>query len=228
MSSTQAISPMERSTPTRTQADDLPPFEEITIPNIKKLSKIWDFKYWQTDVQLALGSLNLLAVVSQYLPKPTVGHIYYANWLKWSRLVTKWLVLNVEEEYAAIIQSIRPRLELADETYLAITKSQSTDENNMWSKEFTKLWSLRRHQFHSIGTYVTAWHAQVLICDQLNPGVSWYAATKLMLDDLKEEMPDLYHYINRQIDSASMAYKEFHIIVDGILDAFNKGHQSSF
>lgn len=34
--------------------DDLPPFDEITNTNVKKLSEISDLKSWKTSIQLVL------------------------------------------------------------------------------------------------------------------------------------------------------------------------------
>ncbi|KAJ5817033.1 Amino acid/polyamine transporter I [Penicillium robsamsonii] len=92
---------------------------------------------------------------------------------------------------------------------------------------------MRRHHFNSIGTYVAAWRAHVIICEELELGISWYAATKLRIHELKEVMPDLCDFIDYQIrqrrpTSGSMTYEEFNDLVDGILDTLYQGDQASF
>ncbi|KAJ5153945.1 Amino acid/polyamine transporter I [Penicillium coprophilum] len=224
---------MKPSNPVPTQADDLPPFREITIANVNRLSENSDLQPWTAQIQLTLANLDLLAVISHSLPKPTPTHLNYERWLKWSQLVSKWLILNVEAEFADFLRSIRPRLELADKTYLMIVELLRPDEREIKTEELIKLWSMRRHHFDSIATYVGAWRAQVIICQELELGISWYAAIELMLHELEEEMPNLCDLIDYQIGnrgpaSGNITYEEFDHIVDDILVAFYEGNQSTF
>ncbi|OQE36740.1 hypothetical protein PENCOP_c011G05804 [Penicillium coprophilum] len=223
---------MELSDPASTQTDDLPPFQEITITNVNRLSEISDLQSWTAQIQLLLANVNLLALISPHFPYPIPAHPNYDSWLKWSQLVSKWLTHNVKEEFSTFLRSIRPHLKLADETYQMIIDLLSPDEENIETNEFIKLWSMRRRQFESIGTYVNTWRAQVNICEQLELGISGYAATKLMLHELREEMPDVCRFINNQIGrydstSGSMGYEEFNNIVNDILDILYQGNPPS-
>ncbi|KAJ5371973.1 Amino acid/polyamine transporter I [Penicillium concentricum] len=143
-----------RIIPPRTQADNLPSFREIAIPNVDGLSELSDLQSWITHIQLILGNLNLLAIISHHLPRPTPDHINYESWLKWSQLVRNWLMLNVEEGFSTFLRSIRPHLELADETYLMITDLLLHEEEDIESMEFIKLWSMRRDQFDDIVDHI--------------------------------------------------------------------------
>ncbi|KAJ5971220.1 Amino acid/polyamine transporter I [Penicillium vulpinum] len=105
------------------------------------------------------------------------------------------------EEFAAFLESIRPRLELADAIYLMIFDLLAPKEEDIQSKEFIKL-------------------ARIIICEQPEVSISWYVATKLMLHKLEKEILHLSYCINCQIGSVNMAYNEFDDIFESIIQIF--------
>ncbi|KAI2672402.1 hypothetical protein CBS147332_9183 [Penicillium roqueforti] len=122
--------------------------------------------------------LNLIDIISkhQHIPRPTLDHIKYENWLKWSQNLSKWLILT-------------------DEAYLAII-NLLPDAEDTESRAFMKLWTMRWYQFRSFHAFVSTCRAQASICKEVS--YCWLP-TLLILHELKGEMPDLAHYINFQI-----------------------------
>lgn len=213
---------------TLSQADNLPEFKQITITNVKKLGQISHIRYWQNVVGVALNCRGLGSLISTTLPRPTTSHSRYENWYKWSILVSKWLIKNVEEHFATPLQAVRPELVFADKTYITITTMNFAHEENYISHELTKLWNMRREQYHAIGAYVEAWRDQVILCNELNLGLSWYAGTKLMLGELKDEVPVICNFINHQIqdcegNASLMDQDQFNAIANGILEMVYRG-----
>ncbi|KAJ5780801.1 Amino acid/polyamine transporter I [Penicillium paradoxum] len=216
------------SVSTRTQADSLPGFKNITIPNVKKLQQISHLRYWQNVIMVALDCRGLGPLISKALARPTPDHSRYEDWNKWSILVGKWLVKNLDDQFAVPLKAIHPDLAFADETYTAITTMDFSNGEDQMSKELMKLWTMRRSQYSTIGSYVDAWREQVVTCFKLNLGLSWYAATKLMLMELKDEIPVLCNFINYQIRDHSespgvMDINQFNAITNGILESVYRG-----
>ncbi|KAI1830126.1 hypothetical protein DTO027I6_8981 [Penicillium roqueforti] len=155
--------------------------------------------------------LNLIDIISkhQHIPRPTLDHIKYENWLKWSQNLSKWLILT-------------------DEAYLAII-NLLPDAEDTESRAFMKLWTMRWYQFRSFHAFVSTCRAQASICKEVS--YCWLP-TLLILHELKGEMPDLAHYINFQIGESPdeperMMYRQFDRIVGGILHTLNRDNQSS-
>lgn len=69
------------STPIPTQADNLPPFDAIEIVTRNDASSVWGFKHRLREIQVILTNLNLLAIISRDLQRPTRDHPHYQNWL---------------------------------------------------------------------------------------------------------------------------------------------------
>lgn len=220
MSSALSINTM--FTPTPTQADDLPPFQPTGIATRNDPSSVWGFKLWLCEVQLALANLNLFAVINHGIQRPTPDHLHYENWLKWSRFISHWLLCNVGERNAAMIQSTYPGLQFADEMFYYIGCLQLTEEDAIRRTEFNKLWSMTRHQFDTLHDYISTWGAHAMFCAQFDPNFNWYAATKMILGEIKEEMPNLYNFIDHQIRTGDTSCEQFHGHLTGILDALKK------
>lgn len=217
----------EASPPTLTQADYLPGFKNITIPNIKKLGKIEHLRYWQNVIRVALDCRGLGSLISKTIPRPTATHLRYNDWFQWSILVGKWLVKSLEQQFAEPIKALRPEVLLADEIWLRITTMDLYNGEDRRSKELLKLWAMRRDQYDTIGNYIVAWREQVVTCFHLNLGLGWYAATKLMLEEIKHEFPVICNSINHQIrhkgpDAELMDIDRFNEIVNGILESAHK------
>ncbi|CAI7611104.1 unnamed protein product [Penicillium viridicatum] len=55
--------------------------KRITEDNVARNepSSVWGFKHWLLDVQIALANLNLLAVISHGIQRPTPEHLHYEN-----------------------------------------------------------------------------------------------------------------------------------------------------
>ncbi|KAJ5969294.1 hypothetical protein N7501_005542 [Penicillium viridicatum] len=55
--------------------------KRITESNVARNepSSVWGFKHWLLDVQIALANLNLLAVISHGIQRPTPEHPHYEN-----------------------------------------------------------------------------------------------------------------------------------------------------
>ncbi|KAJ5412826.1 hypothetical protein N7465_005131 [Penicillium sp. CMV-2018d] len=53
--------------------------KRITESNVARNepSSVWGFKHWLLDVQIALANLNLLAVISHGIQRPTPEHLHY-------------------------------------------------------------------------------------------------------------------------------------------------------
>lgn len=217
--------------PTRTQADKLPDFKEVVIPNIKKLSTAKDIYLWGNCIQISLGARHLASLTSDTLPRPDVNNPRYNNWVKWSRLVSKWLVRNVDVKFTPHFQQIQAHLEFADTTYkeiLALNIPKSPSEDRM-TKELIRLWNMRRHQFSGVDGYVSAWRDQVLVCRDLTVGFDYLSATKTMLHEMEADMPVLAKFISLQLEEqeytsnpTSMSSEQFNSIVRGIIGAVQK------
>ena len=220
MSSALSINTM--FTPTPTQADDLPPFQPIEIATRNEPSSVWGFKHWLIEVQLALANINLLAVICHGIQRPTSEHPNYENWLQWSRFIGDWLLCNVAERHATILQSFQPQLQLADEFYYHIGSMQFTEEDTIRRAEHDRLWSMTRDKFDTLHGYLSAWGAQAMFYAQFDPGFNWFAATKMILGHVKEEMPDLHSFIDHQIRTGDTSCQQFHGHLTGILDALKK------
>ena len=148
MSSALSINTM--STPIPTQADNLPPFDAIEIVTRNDASSVWGFKHWLREIQVILTNLNLLAIISRDLQRPTRDHPHYQNWLLWSNAIGHWLVCNVTERNSSIIVSMHRGLQLADEMWYYIECLQWTEEHSTRRAEFGKLWGMKRDQFDTL------------------------------------------------------------------------------
>lgn len=211
-----------------TQADNLPEFDESVIPNIKKLSNVHDLYLWGTCIQLSLGKRRLADLTSTIL-RPDEDHPKYNNWVKWSRVVSKWLIENVEESHAISLKAIQPALEFADTTYIAIQELDisKTYNEDMKAVHLFHLWSLRRHQFRGIDDFVDAWSEQVIRCHTLNITFNFLSATAMMLHEMEADMPILVKFIREQVENEfagqkHMSYWEFKSIVCGIIRTVQK------
>ncbi|CAI7676683.1 unnamed protein product [Penicillium discolor] len=170
-----ALSTNTMSTPTPTQADNLPPFDIITIVTRNDASSVWGFKHWMHEIQLILTNLNLLAIISRDIPRPTRQHPQYQTWLQWSQSIGH-----------------------------------------------CKLWAMTRDQFDSLHGYISAWGAHAKFCAQLDHTFNWYTATKVILGEIKEELPHLHNMIDRQIRTGDASSEQFQGHLTGILNALKE------
>ncbi|KAJ5801505.1 uncharacterized protein N7518_003573 [Penicillium psychrosexuale] len=183
----------------RAQADDLPPFEEITITNVKKLSERSDLKSWKTNP-------NLLDIISkhQHIPRPILDHIKYENWLKWSQLT-----------YLAIINLLPDAEDIEVREFM-----------KLWTMRRCQFCSL--HAFVStcraqasickeVKIGVSCWWLPTqLILHELKgemPDLAYYINF-----GIGEQPPN---------EPERMTYREFDRIVGGILHTLNRDNQSS-
>ncbi|KAF4768965.1 hypothetical protein HAV15_008453 [Penicillium sp. str.  len=210
------------STPTPTQADNLPPFDIITIVTRNDASSVWGFKHWMHEIQLILTNLNLLAIISRDIPRPTRQHPQYQTWLQWSQSIGHWLVCNVTERNSSIIVSMHRGLQLADEMWHYIGCLQWIEEEITRRAEFSKLWAMTRDQFDSLHGYISAWGAHAKFCAKLDHTFNWYTATKVILGEIKEELPHLHNMIDRQIRTGDASGEQFQGHLTGILNALKE------
>ncbi|KAJ9488849.1 hypothetical protein VN97_g4451 [Penicillium thymicola] len=195
-------------TPTPTQADKLPPFQPIKIPTLNDPTTIWGFKHWLREVQLALTNLSLLGVISQEIERPARNHLHYENWLKWSRFVGQWLLSNVGKSNAAIVRSIYPDLQFADEVYYRIGRLQLAEEEITREEQLRHLCAMTPYQFDSLYGYLSAWGAHAMVCAQFDPKFNWFAATKMILREVQAELPDLCNFIHYQVRTQDTTHLE--------------------
>lgn len=216
--------------PTQTQADRLPEFKQIVIPGIKKLSAANDIYFWGSCIHVSLGGRRLTDLISRTIPRPDPDHPRYKTWTKWSRLVSKWLVQNVDEKFTTHFKNIQPELEFADSTFRAIEglNIPKTAKEHYMSKALVRLWNTRRHNFTGVDDYVDAWRDQVLACQGLTVGFNYLSATLIMLHEIEAELPVLVKFIHVQVESkdhtspGQLTYNQFNDIVHGIIRAVQK------
>lgn len=197
------------STPSPTQADNLRRVEPVSIVTSNDPSSVWGFKHWLFEIKLALTNLNLLAVISREIQRPTPDHPNYQMWLVWSQSIGHWLVCNVTERNSAIILSMHHGIQFADEMFHYIELLQSIEEAMAKRAEFNTLWSMTRDQFHNLHDYISAWSAQAMFCAQFEPAFCWYTATKMILGEIKEELPKLHNFIDRQLQTGIATRDQF-------------------
>jgi hypothetical protein len=222
-----------------TQADRLPKFKQIVIPLIKKLRTPRDLYFWGNCIHVALIARNLLGLTSDTLPRPPPYDPNYENWAKWSRLVSVWLVKNVDPDFTTYFKDHQVELEFADTTYKAIQTLDigeeeegsrvKTPEVDRMTKALVKLWNTRRSGFQSIDRYVDAWRDEVIACQSLATPFDYHTATKIMLHEIQDELPILAAYIDLQVqaqhdDQKELSYNQFNGIVRGIIGAVQKEH----
>ncbi|KAJ5348073.1 Amino acid/polyamine transporter I [Penicillium brevicompactum] len=232
MSSLTAFNLDASPRPTRTQADKLPPYKELIIPNIKRLSTAKDIYLWGNCIEISLCARHLNCLISDTLPRPTTDHPGYQNWLNWSRLISKWLVRNVDPKFTPHFQNIQAQLQYADTTYKEILglKIPKTDQEDRMTKALIQLWNTRRHKYPGIDEYVDAWRNQVVVCQGLTVGFDYLSATKIMLHEMEGDSPVLAKFIRFQLENPSqpsdarlpMTYEEFDRLVRGIIGAVKK------
>ncbi|CAI7606634.1 unnamed protein product [Penicillium palitans] len=185
-----ALSTNTMSTPTPTQADNLRRVELVSIVTRNDPCSVWGFKHWLFEVKLALTNLNLLAVISREIQRPTPDHPNY-------------------QTNSAIILSTHRGIQFADEMFQYIEFLQSIEEAMAKRAEFNTLWSMTRDQFHNLHDYISAWSAQAMFCAQFEPAFCWYAATKMILGEIKEELPNLQNFIDRQLQTGIASRDQF-------------------
>lgn len=228
--SAQVLSNMDPPEPIRTQADRLPEFTSLTIPCIKKLSDAGDLYFWGNCIHISLGCRQLTDLISTTIPRPKRLHPRYRNWALWSRLVSKWLVRNVDEKFTPHFKNVQSKLEFADTTYKEIRELNipKTAKEDRMHKALIDLWNTRRHHYLGIDQYVDAWRDQVLATYHHTRGFSYLSATLIMLHEIEAEMPVLVKFIMDQVEGRDhtapdqMTYNEFNEIVRGIIGAVQK------
>lgn len=208
--------------PTPTQADQLPPFQPINIPTLNDPNTVWGLKHWLREVQLALTNLSLLGVISKEIELPARNHLYYENWLKWSRFVGQWLLSSVGDTTAGIVLSMHPDLQFAHQVYNSIRQLQLTEETNTTVGQFRHLFAMAPCQFDSLYGYLSAWGAQAMVCAQFDRKFNWFAATHMILRDVQEEVPELCIIIHYELRTQDTSCEQFRGHLAAILDALEK------
>ncbi|KAJ5124544.1 uncharacterized protein N7515_008369 [Penicillium bovifimosum] len=205
----------------RTQATNLPEFEDITLPEIASLSDLEDSYHWRENVQTTLDQFGLLPVISD-LKQPEIFHPDFKNWRQWSTIVSEWLLCSIEPELYLSLQRYVPNFTFADATFQGII-SMSSNYDLHRTGHLLELWGMHRGDYHTLVAYVRAWREQVIICRTFKTGLSYYSAAKVMIAQLQEEAPSDCILAHRLVaycdeDNEAMNRNQFNTVVEAFIN----------
>ncbi|KAJ5306720.1 hypothetical protein PENANT_c003G02646 [Penicillium antarcticum] len=204
-----------------TQADRLPSYYKVTIPNMRKLSKKWDQEYWLCRVIGILDKIGIKDVIDQRLDRPEQSHPLYQDWVRWSQKVERWLYGTVGPKILHNLQKISHSLVFADETMYHILRLEPNEDDRM-TVEVLDLWDIHRGNYDTASEYIEVWGAQVQHCRRLGIGMANYMAVKIMIRELEDEFPVITAFVKDKIrledeNAHQMSDENFGVIVEGLL-----------
>lgn len=216
----------------RTQATKLPEINQITLPSIKPLEKgkrfnIWP---WKFRVQSTLIQFGLEDLIDPNISRPSKDHLHYDRWRSWSTFVRCWLLCQVDRLVVEDLECFRRyrNLELdsddkfpryADDLYSLIGEAFRRGEETAKARAAITIRKIRRRDFDSAESYVLKWLGAVRHLSDLKIPLDPYTATKLMLYDLRDDMPVTINQLEDDTDSKRLIdFDRFRAICLDIVD----------
>jgi hypothetical protein len=98
-----------------TQADSLPASLPGKFESIPKLKGWHDYDNWEFLVRSQLYQYSMSDLISPELRRPTEMHRKYATWVKLSRMVSSWILLQLDMEIVSDLLASDEEIQYADE-----------------------------------------------------------------------------------------------------------------